>query len=69
MKWDIAYRRGDAGEIEAVVEADDEEEAIKKFLNGDVKEITVNYWVLWPDLIEATPQGGAPNGTNTAYIK
>lgn len=55
MKWDVSYRKGDAGEIEAIVEADSEEEAITRFLAGDVKEVTVNYWVLWPDYVEASP--------------
>ena len=55
MDWEVSYRRGDAGEIEAIVEADSEEEAIKKFLAGDVKKVEVNYWVLWPDYVEARP--------------
>ena len=55
MEWEVSYRRGDAGEIEAIVEADSEEEAIKKFLAGDVKKVAVNYWVLHSDMVEASP--------------
>lgn len=58
MKWDIAYRKGDMGEIEAVVEADTQEEAINSFLGGDVKSVEVNYSVLWRDFVEATPAEG-----------
>lgn len=53
MKWDIAYRKGDVGEIEAVVDADTEEEAIQKFLDGDVVSVTVDYGSLWADFVEA----------------
>lgn len=55
MKWDITYRKGDAGEIGAVVEAETQEEAVQNFLAGNVESVTVNYWVLWPDYVEATP--------------
>lgn len=56
MEWDIVYRKGNAGEIEAVVEAETQEEAIGKFLTGDVKGVTVNYGSLWSDYVEATPK-------------
>lgn len=58
MKWDVFYRKGDSGEIEAVVEAETQEEAVQKFLAGDVESVTVNYWVLWPDYVEARPKEG-----------
>lgn len=54
MEWDISYRKGDAGEIEAVVEAVTEAEAIQQFLDGNVKSVKVNYWVLQPDFVEAS---------------
>ena len=56
MKWDVSYRKGDAGEIEAVVEAETQEEAVQNFLAGNVESVTVNYWVLWPDYAEARPK-------------
>lgn len=61
MKWGILYReglgrdQGLAGEIRAVVEAETQEEAILKFLAGDVESVTVNYLALWPDYVEAAP--------------
>ena len=60
MKYLVEYRKGDAGEIEAVVEASDEEEAARKFLAGKVEKVTVNFWVLWSDLVEVSPleEGG-----------
>ncbi|GAH79354.1 unnamed protein product [marine sediment metagenome] len=55
MRWDVTYRKGDAGEIEAVVEAETQEAAMEKFLAGDVESVEVNYWALQPDFVEATP--------------
>lgn len=56
MEWDITYRKGNAGEIEAVVEAETQEEARWKFLAGKVKSVTVNYGSLWPEYVEAEPK-------------
>lgn len=58
MEWDISYRKGNVGEIEATVTADTEELAVKKFLNGEVKTATINYSALWGDFVEATPHEG-----------
>ncbi len=55
MKWDVSYRKGDAGEIEAVVDAETQEEAIQKFLAGDVESVDVNYWALHSSFVEAIP--------------
>lgn len=56
MDWNVTYRKGDAGEIEAVVEAESREEAIEKFLRGDVKSVEVNYWALHADQCEVEPK-------------
>lgn len=58
MKWDITYRKGNAGEIEAVVEAETQEEAISNFIAGKVESVEVNYWALWPEYVEATSREG-----------
>lgn len=58
MDWNITYRKGDMGEVEAVVEAETQEEAIDSFLAGDVKSVEVNYSVLWRDFVEASPKEG-----------
>ena len=51
MKYLVSYRKGDAGEIEATIEAGSPEEAQEKFLRGDCEYI-VNSGVLWPDQVE-----------------
>lgn len=54
-KFLVEYRKGDAGEIEAFVEAKDEEEAREKFLAGEGVEVKINYWALWGDMVEVSP--------------
>lgn len=51
MKYLVSYRKGDMGEIEATIEAENPEEATKKFLSGAC-EYTVNSSALWSDMVE-----------------
>jgi len=60
-KWNVAYRKGDAGEIEAVVDAETQEEATDKFMAGDVESVEINYWVLWRDFVEVSPAESKPS--------
>jgi hypothetical protein len=48
----VTYRKGDFGEIEALVVAKSPEEAVRKFLNGEC-EYQVNPEVLSPEFVEA----------------
>lgn len=52
MKFYIDYR---GGEITAKVEAKTEEEAIDKFIEGNVESYEVSFDALWHDFCEATP--------------
>ena len=51
MKYLVSYRRGDAGEIEATIDAESPEEAGQKFLSGSC-DYKVNFWVLHSDMVE-----------------
>ena len=51
MKYLVSYRKGDAGEIEATIEAESPEEAAEKFLSGNCN-YEVNPFVLWGDFVE-----------------
>jgi len=47
--YSCSYR---GGEIEATVAATSEEEAINKFIAGDVEDQEVGYYSLHPDMVE-----------------
>jgi len=51
MRYLVSYRKGDAGEIEALIDAISPEEAQEKFLSGDC-EYKINSHVLNPDMVE-----------------
>jgi len=59
MEYFVMYRRGDMGEIEAIVTAESEEEAREKFKKGKVAWYRVNFECLWADQVEVMPLGEA----------
>lgn len=50
-EYTFGYR---GNEIEAVVEAEDEEEAYAKLQDGDTESCEVQFWALWPEFWELT---------------
>ena len=57
MRYLVEYRKGDVGEIECVVDASDEEDAVKKFLAGKVESFTVNFFVSGEDQVNVFQLG------------
>lgn len=62
MRYLVSYRKGDAGEIEATIEAETPSEASAKFLSGDC-EYKVNSFVLQPDFVEVEEAEQEPEGS------